>query len=176
MTIEYENPWFSVRKEGKYHFIKESGANNGAVIIADTGQDYLFVQVRRAAHSMQEFIELPRGYGEQGESSLAAAIRELYEETGFKARAEQLERIGSLQPNSAILASTVDVYLAKVSLEQRLKAHDDEVERVIFVPKVSIRDYFTGMKISDGFSLSAFALLWAKYPCYETELKRSAAL
>lgn len=171
MITEYENPWFSVCKEGKYHFIKENGADNGAVIIGDTGEEYLFVQVRRAAHDMQVFIELPRGYGEAGESSLDAAIRELYEETGFKATAQQLEKLGSVQPNSAILSATVDVYLAKVSLPQRLKAPDDEVEKLIFVAKSSIGDYFSSGKISDGFTLSAFALLWAKYPDYENSHK-----
>ena len=82
MKTEYQNPWFKVVKNGKFHFIKENGSDNGAVILALVDGKFLFVKVDRPAHEMIS-VEAPRGYGEPGESSESCAVRELYEETGF---------------------------------------------------------------------------------------------
>ncbi|HCE40706.1 MAG TPA: NUDIX hydrolase, partial [Alcanivorax sp.] len=68
MKTVYENPWFGVIQDGRFHYIKETGADNGAVVLARQGGDFLFVRVRRPAHGAT-FIEAPRGYGEPGESA-----------------------------------------------------------------------------------------------------------
>ncbi|KOO09824.1 hypothetical protein AKJ18_37400, partial [Vibrio xuii] len=80
---QYKNPWFSVIKDGEFHYIKENGSDNGAVVLVECEENYVFVLIRRAAHSFSEQIEAPRGYGEVNESSYNTAIREVLEETGY---------------------------------------------------------------------------------------------
>lgn len=164
MIEQYSNPWFSVIKDGKYHYIKEVGSDNGAVILVESDNDYIFVGVRRAAHGFKEQIEAPRGYGEIDESSFEVALRELYEETGCSIEKSQLEKLGVVKPNSAILASEVDVFYARVSDWQFISEHDCEVESVVKISKDEIKDSIRKGLITDAFTLSAFTLLWCKHP------------
>lgn len=66
-------------------------------------------QYRHAAHSMM--WELPAGRIDEGESSLAAARRELLEETGFTAR--QWKRILHFYVSPGFLDETMTIYLAR---------------------------------------------------------------
>jgi ADP-ribose pyrophosphatase len=109
----YENPWFRVIQDGRFHYIKETGADNGAVVLARQGGDFLFVRVRRPAHG-DTFIEAPRGYGEPGESAAGCAARELCEETGYTVPPQALVALGRLRPNSAIFASSVQAFFAEI--------------------------------------------------------------
>ncbi|WP_318417162.1 NUDIX hydrolase [Photobacterium leiognathi] len=162
MIEQYSNPWFSVIKDGKYHYVKEFGAYNGAVVLVESDIDYIFVKVGRAAHSFQEQIEAPRGYGEKNSTSKETAIRELYEETGYLISENQLLMLGKVKPNSAILSSEVDLYLAQVSESQKVKDHDSEVTSVVKIPKQKVKKLISEGVISDSFTLSAFALLWSR--------------
>lgn len=162
MIEKYSNQWFCVVKEGDFHFIKEFGSENGAVVIVELDDSYVFVRVPRAAHGFSVEIEAPRGYGKNFESSCQTAIRELYEETGYLIKPSQLEKLGSIKPNSAILASQVDVFFAKVVGNQKVKSHDSEVQGVFEIPKAELKSMITNGVITDSFTLSAFALLWSR--------------
>lgn len=164
MIEQYKNPWFSVIKDGNFHYIKENGSKNGAVVLIECEDNYIFVLVRRAAHLFYEQIEAPRGYGELGESSYDTAIREVFEETGYKISIENLEKLGTIKPNSAILASTIDVFYAHISENNLIGICEKEVEGLIKIPKMIIREKIKNGIISDSFTLSAFALLWCRYP------------
>ncbi len=161
---QYKNPWFSVVKDGKYHYIKEVGSDNGAVVLIESDSGYVFVRISRAAHFFKEQIEAPRGYGEAHESSIEAAIREAYEEVGCSIEIGQIEKIGTVKPNSAILASNVDIFYARVGNQQISEFQDNEISGVVTIAKADIQSQITKGLISDAFTLSAFALLWSRYP------------
>lgn len=163
MIEQYKNPWFSVVKEGKFHYIKEVGSDNGAVILIESDSGYVFVRIPRAAHSFKEQIEAPRGYGEEYESSIEAAIRESFEEAGCTIEKEQIEKIGTVKPNSAILASNVDIFYARIEDHQISDSQDNEVNGVVTITKADIKNRITKGLVTDAFTLSAFALLWSKY-------------
>lgn len=160
MKIEYQNPWFKVIKNGKFHFIKENGSDNGAVILALVDGKFLFVKVDRPAHEMIS-VEAPRGYGEPGESSESCAVRELYEETGFLFSSSNLEKIGVVRPNPAILSSSIPVYFIQESNLSSKKLPDPEVLGVILIPENEIHKEIAKGKITDGITLSALSLFWA---------------
>ena len=162
MIEQYSNPWFSVIKDGVFHYVIEPSSKNGAVVLVETHDSYIFVIIPRIAHGNEEQIEAPRGYGQDEQSSLETAMRELYEETGYLVGSSQLEKLGTVKPNSAILASEVDVYLAQVNEGQRVKGCDSEVNGIISVAKSDIRGMIARGEITDSFTLSAFALLWSK--------------
>ncbi len=161
MKAVYENPWFSVIKEGPFHYVRESGAQNGAVVLVRSAEGFVFVEVRRKANK-GVFIEAPRGYGEPGETARQCAVRELEEETGFKIREDWFVEIGTLQPNSAILASTVTAFFVDVGQATPCSPTDGEVQGLVIIPENQIKAAIRSGRITDGFSLSAFALFWAR--------------
>lgn len=163
MKTVYKNPWFKVTKDGRFHHVEEKGSNNGAVIVVIEDKSFVFVKVHRSAHSA-DLIEFPRGYASNDESSQECALRELLEETGYLIDSVSIEKLGVVKPNSAILASTVNVFLANVSKENKVQEPDSEVIEVIRIPINEIKAKILSGTITDGFSLSALALFWCKYP------------
>ncbi len=164
MIEQYKNQWFSVIKDGKFHYIREFGSDNGAIVLIESDSGYVFVRVSRAAHSFKEQIEAPRGYGEVHESSIETAIRESFEEAGCSIKREQIEKIGTIKPNSAILASSVDVFYARIGDNQISDSQDTEVHGVVTIARDDIQYQIASGLVTDSFTLSAFALLWSKYP------------
>tara|TARA_B110000908_G_C10182962_1_gene416614 strand:+ start:811 stop:1326 length:516 start_codon:yes stop_codon:yes gene_type:complete len=161
MNIEYENPWFKVIKDGKYHYLKENGSDNGAVVLVLINDDFIFVKVSRPAHSIKS-LEAPRGYGDVGESSESCAIRELYEETGYSFETSDLENIGVVRPNTAILSSSIPVYLIESGIRSSVKLSGDEISEVVYISKEEVYKQVTAGKITDGITLAALGLYWAR--------------
>lgn len=157
-TVVYANPWFRVVQEGKYHYVDEPGGQNGAVILMREERNHiLFVRHYRVALGVLS-LELPRGYGEAGENSLQAAIREAYEETGYAIRPERIMQLGSVYPNSAILSTSVDLFCAEVDKSDRTGSTDGEVEELVRVPVAELRDLLRSGVLRDSFTLSALCL------------------
>jgi len=161
MTVVYENPWFKVIKEGNYHFIKENGADNGAVILAKIAGKFVCVKIKRRAHDLVS-LEFPRGSGEGGETSAACAARELREETGYRVDAADLTRLGTVRPNTAILASAIPVYLLESDRAHPGKPEGDEVSDIVYVAEEDLPGLIATGQLTDGISLAALALYWAR--------------
>ena len=161
MTIVYENPWFGVIKDGPYHYVREASSSNGAVVLVKSSAGFVFVKVHRRANR-GVFIEAPRGYGEEGETARQCAARELEEETGFKVNEARFLELGRVQPNSAILASTVSVFFVDVGQELPVSTTDGEVQSRVVIPEAQIKTAICSGQLIDGFTLSAFALFWSR--------------
>lgn len=166
MKIVYENPWFRVLKQDQYHYIEENGSDNGAIIIAKSNDKFLFVKVFRNAHQSY-ILELPRGYGDVNETSLMAAIRELQEESGYTVMPECIKLIGTVKPNSSILCSNIPVYFARIleGMKQDVTLMDTETSQVLFFDRKEVLELILNGEISDGMSLSAIMLYFAKFEC-----------
>lgn len=160
MTTVYENPWFSVVKEGAYHYIKEKGSGQGAVVLVRSDKGFVFVAVDRPAQG-KVLVEAPRGYAEEGESARQCAARELEEETGFRVDPASLVELGRVRPNSAILASSVSVFFVDVAAAAPLSSPDSEIEGLVVIPEGEIHSALCAGRVSDGFTLSALALYWS---------------
>lgn len=99
-------------------------AKDWCIVIPDTGKSFLLVkQWRHGERALS--IEFPGGVIENHESPEAAAARELKEETGCIAR--KLTKLGSFNPNPALMSNHVHVFLAE-DLQQtgRQQLDDDE--------------------------------------------------
>ena len=71
-----------------------------------------FVMVWQWRHGSQCLsLEFPGGVLEPGEDPKEAALRELYEETGY--RPEKIEKLGEFSPNPAIMSNRVHFFLAE---------------------------------------------------------------
>ena len=163
MKTLYQNPWFRVVQEGRYHYVVEENGHKGAAILpVVAGRDVLLLQVQRAAHRGDVLLEIPRGCADDGESSLQCARRELAEETGYRVPPERLERLGRIRPNSAILASRVDLYLAHIDDGLEPVARDDEAVEVVRIPLTRLRAMLREGDIEDSFTLAALALYFSR--------------
>ena len=156
MKIAYSNPWFSVVQDGKHHYIDEPKSRNGAAVFIRHGNgSFILVEIFRVPTGKSQ-LEIPRGYAEDGETSLACAIREAKEETGFRIRADRITRIGSVSPNSAILSSKVDLYFAQVEDEDKVAQPEEEVEAVTLLSENELKQNIVDEVITDSFTISAF--------------------
>lgn len=88
MTIEWQGKYLEVRREGTWEYAARIGNMGAAVILALTEtREIVLVEQYRVPHGAST-IELPAGLiGDTGneDTAIAAAARELHEETGFTA-------------------------------------------------------------------------------------------
>jgi ADP-ribose pyrophosphatase len=87
-------------------------------------------------------------------------MRELLEETGYRVSSDSIKKLGSVMPNSAILTSVIDVFLAYVIKEQSSPSLS-EVDGLIKVPVDKVSFMVSNGQITDSFTLSALALFWS---------------
>jgi ADP-ribose pyrophosphatase len=140
--LVYENPWIKVREDqviaptGKpgIYGVVESRLAVGVVAISDDNVIHLVGQ-HRYPNDVYSW-EIPEGGGEQGESPLQAAQRELREETGLEAASwEQLG--GEIHLSNCFTAERAFLFLAR-DLRQ-LKESPDETE-LLAHQKVPLRE------------------------------------
>lgn len=159
--------WYRVRKDtveikpGKIVDDYYLGLFNDIVLIVALTADQQIPLVRQYKHGVGEILtELPAGYMDDGEKPLAAAQRELREETGFTA--SSWHKLGVFYKNSAkIKGDNVHLFLAldaKKTVEQDLD--ENENIEVIIKPFKEVVEMVWGGKMKG--SDSALALLLAE--------------
>lgn len=175
MIIQYSNPWFQVEKQGNYHFIAESNAANGAAVLPLVNNTHcLLLRMQRPAHPGQTLLEIPRGYGTLGETSAECARRELLEETGIPVWPGKLEHLGRYKPNSAILTTSVDLYLARLDSAKAVQQPDDEALNVELVSLPQLQQMVCRGEIEDGFTLAALAFYFNRQLLVEADSSQGA--
>jgi 8-oxo-dGTP pyrophosphatase MutT (NUDIX family) len=105
-------------------------SSGGLVIRNMSGRPHLAVVRLR-----DEILALPKGHPEKGESSQAAALREVREETGLDAT--PVERIGDIRywyaRDGDRVLKVVSFFLIRYR-SGRLEDHDHEVEDALWIP------------------------------------------
>ncbi|HXZ28845.1 MAG TPA: NUDIX hydrolase [Terriglobales bacterium] len=104
--------------------------------------------------------ELPAGSIDPGESELAAAKRELLEETGYRAR--RWQRALKFFSSPGFLDETMSVYLARGLRPGHAQPEEDEVITVRFFPvPAAVRMVMQG-RVQDGKTIAGLLWLQAK--------------
>ena len=110
--------------------------HSGSVVILaieDEGSEPQVLLERQYRHAAQQMLwELPAGRIDDGEKGLAAAKRELLEETGYTA--SRWKCILRFYASPGFLAETMDVYSAHGLRRGKAQPEADEVIRVRMVP------------------------------------------
>jgi ADP-ribose pyrophosphatase len=113
--------------------------------------------LRQYRHAAQQYLwELCAGRIDEGENELAAAKRELREETGFAAR--RWKRIFRYYASPGFVDETMAVYLARDLRAGAAEPEEDEFIQVRFFPlREAVRLVMTG-RIRDGKTIAG--VLW----------------
>lgn len=118
--------------------------HKGAAAMVPVFDDGRIVLVRQYRNSLdEETLEIPAGGLEKGEDTRTAAIRELEEETGYKASENSVSKLVSVYTAVAFCNEVIDVYVADnlVKTSQKLDEEEninvelytlDEIMKMIF--------------------------------------------
>jgi len=125
-------------KEAKREIIRHPGAV--AMVAIDSQKKVLLVRQFRAAAG-KTLLEIPAGTLNPGELPLSCALRELQEETGF--RADKMEPLGGIYTAPGYTTEFIHLFYATELIESKL-AHDAdefiEVERATMSEALAMID------------------------------------
>lgn len=124
------------------------------VALDEAGHVLLVKQYRHAVRAVT--LEIPAGNLEAGEEPLAAAQRELREETGY--RAGQIERLGGIYTSPGLITEYIHFYLATQLSPDRLAMDDDEAIDLVHLPLADAIGLIRTGDINDGKSVSGLLL------------------
>jgi ADP-ribose pyrophosphatase len=166
--VVYRGPVFYVTTDqvvepGGVRARRDMVRHPGSVVILavdDSGKEPQVLLERQYRHSARDYMwELPAGRIDEGENELAAAKRELLEETGY--RASSWKRILKYFASPGFMDETMAVYMARGLKEGPAQPEDDERIEYRLVPlRKALRMVKTGA-IRDGKTLSA--VLWLQW-------------
>lgn len=134
--------------------------HHGSIVILaldETGRTPRVLMERQYRHAAgQRLWELPAGSLEPGENKLAAAKRELLEETGFTAQRWQPALFFYVSPG--FLDETMQVYLARKLKKGKAQPEEDERIATRFFPLAQAVRMASSGKIKDAKTIAS--LLW----------------
>ncbi len=170
--VVYEGKVFSVHADT----IVEPGAtkpetrdvihHSGSVVIlavdeTSNPEDPTVILIRQYRHAAGQFLlELPAGRINPGEAPLAAAKREMIEETGFRAKRWTL--LTKYFASPGFLGEWMQIYLAQDIREGTATPEEDEHFELVRTPLSHAMDLIANNKIHDGKTLIGLSLFQAQ--------------
>jgi ADP-ribose pyrophosphatase len=166
----YKNPWIVLKeyaitypngRPGIYGVV-EKGPGIAVVALNQKGEIYFTKQYRYTVN--QVLLEIPAGAIARGESELASARRELFEETGIKAK--RYTRLGSFYTALGHENAEIIAFLAEGLDESKLthanKEHDEGILEVMAFPLSKVKQLIRHNKIHCGITLASLNLLFTR--------------
>lgn len=133
------------------------GRGQGAVMIVAINEQQELVLIREYAGGFHDYVlTLPKGMIDPGEDALAAANRELMEETGFGAHRLELLTQLSLAPN--YMDHKMDVVLARDLYPCKLEGDEPEPLEVVLHPMQDLLKLMAGEDFHEARSIAALFL------------------
>ena len=164
-TEAFRGPVFAVRTdrlrlpdghEAQVDVVEHAGSV-GIVACPNPGEVLLVRQYRHAVG--QTLWEIPAGSIDAGEDPIAAALRELAEETGY--RAKRAREIARLYPTPGYCSELLHLVLVEQLTPGAQSLDEDERIEVCAMPTVRLHDMAASGEITDAKTLLAFLWLGA---------------
>ena len=131
-----------------------------AVMMAVDNRNRVLLVKQFRLPAEKDLWEIPAGRLDSGENPLAAAKRELQEETGY--RAKKWKKLASWWPSPGFLSEKMHLFLARDLIEGKPAPMDDERIEIRWFKKKELDHLIRGGRIEDGKTLTAF-LFWRRY-------------
>jgi ADP-ribose pyrophosphatase len=147
---------------GGHRNVRDVIRHNGSVVILAVDEsknpaDPDVIMERQYRHAAGQFmIELPAGTRNPGEAPLAAAKREMIEETGY--RAKRWTMLLRYFASPGFLGEWMQIYLARDIRQGEAKLEDDENLEVFRMPLSEAMRMVAEGKIHDGKTLIGLSL------------------
>lgn len=160
--VKYKSSVFTVSEDeavepGGLHIKRAIVHHAGSAVMMaldDEGKVLLVRQFRLAAQA--SLWELPAGRIDPGETALAAAKRELGEETGYRAR--RWSKLASFYPSPGYVTEKMTIYVARnLTAGAAAPMEDERIECRWFKPE-EIEGMIQAGKISDGKTIIGFLM------------------
>jgi ADP-ribose pyrophosphatase len=157
--LTYKGPIFSVyteqvREPNGVEATRDIVRHNGSIVVLAVDEttnpaDPLIVIERQFRHAADQYLlELPAGRVEPGENTLAAAKRELIEETGY--RAKKWTRLVRYYASPGFVGEWMEIYLATGIVVGKAEPEDDERIEVRLLPLSQLEKMCAAGEIHDG--------------------------
>ena len=157
--VSYQGKVFSVVTEkvtepGGVTSVRDTVRHNGSCVVlavdaSKNPSDPTILIERQYRHSAGKFLlELPAGRVEAGELPLAAAKRELIEETGY--RAKKWSKLTRYYASPGFLAETMQIFLAEDLRAGVATPEEDEKIELLHIPLSELLGLIKDGKILDG--------------------------
>jgi len=117
-------------------------------------QALVVTQYRYAMGRMS--IEFPAGKIDPGETPEAAALRELTEETGY--RAGVLQKLSVFAPSVGYSTEMIHIYLARDLIRTETKPDEHEIVQVEAIALARLKEMILAGEIIDGTTMLALAV------------------
>lgn len=143
-------------KEGRREIVSHPGA---VAVVVETEQGIVLVRQYRKALE-DSLWELPAGKLDPGEEPEEAAIRETYEETGYKAG--KLNLLTCLYTSPGFADERIYLYAAEELKLGRAHPDPDEYLEVRVFPKAELKGKLLAGEIRDAKTLAGLLLYFAK--------------
>jgi ADP-ribose pyrophosphatase len=164
--LAYKGKVFSVFSDtviepGGHRNVRDVIRHNGSVVILAVDEsnpaDPIVILERQYRHAAgQLLLELPAGRIEPGEAPLAAAKREMIEETGYRAKRWTL--LTKYFASPGFLGEYMQIYLARDISAGIAQPEIDEQIEIIPMPLSQVLDLIATNKIHDGKTLIGVSL------------------
>lgn len=151
----------SVRVEETERGLREIVEHPGAVAILAVNEkgEVLLVRQHRCGAG-RDLWEIPAGTLEPGEDPLRCAQRELWEETGL--RAKKWRKLGIFYTSPGILNELMHLFLAEELEGEPSPQVEGEIAEVMFRHPVEVLEGISRGEAGDGKTLAAFSFLLAR--------------
>ncbi|WP_323694155.1 NUDIX hydrolase [Staphylococcus pseudintermedius] len=141
---------------------REVVKHNGAVAICALTPDQRVILVKQYRKALeQELLEIPAGKLEPGEDRESAAMRELEEETGYKAK--KLTLIGEVYGTPGFSNEKISVYFADDLVEGKVNLDEDEFVEKVLYSLDDVKKAVVARTIEDAKTFIAFQHLLLHY-------------
>jgi ADP-ribose pyrophosphatase len=165
--VVFKGRVFSVYRDevvepGGHKNVREVIRHNGSVVIlaideSKNPNDPEVILERQYRHAAGQFLlELPAGRVEPGESTLAAAKREMIEETGYRAKRWSL--LTKYFASPGFLGEWMQIYLARDIRVGEAQPEEDEKIEIVRMPLSQALALAAANKIHDGKTLIGLML------------------
>jgi ADP-ribose pyrophosphatase len=150
-------PWYSMLRQDDWHAVTITGGlGAAALLVLDSLGRVLLLRVFRVPLD-RVCLEIPRGFAKTQEAPADCARREFTEETGLALRSDQMIHLGSVFPDSGILANHIELFAARLDrpFPEHIPFDRKEVVGYQVVEAEELLRMIADGRVSDAFTIAA---------------------